>query len=140
MSDKKPFFTTRAPKPKGPYAQAVAHRGVLYISGQVPLDPESGSVVRGTIEEETDAVLRSLQAIVEDAGSGMKDVLKTTCYLADLNDFERFNKIYKNYFFGDPPARTTLEVSALPLNVQVEIDAVVALPDKEQKFSGTKAR
>lgn len=133
MTGKKIIFSNRAPQPKGPYSQAVSHRGVLYISGQIPVDTRTGKVVRGSIEEETDAVLRCLQAIIEDAGAGMEDVLKTTCYLADLGDFDRFNRVYKNYFFKDPPARTTVQAGALPLNVQIEIDAVAALPYQVQR-------
>ncbi len=127
MAAKKIFYSAKAPKPKGPYSQAVIHNGLLYISGQVPMDPETGLIVRGTIEEETGAVLNNVRIIVEEAGASMKDVLKVICYLADIGDFDRFNNVYKEYFRQDPPARTTLQAGKLPLNVQVEIDAIVAL-------------
>jgi len=133
MTDKKIFYTGKSPKPKGPYSQAVIYNGLLYISGQIPVDPETGLLFRGTIEEETEAVLSNIKIIVEEAGARMEDVLKVTCYLADLNDFERFNSVYKNYFLQDPPARTTIQAGALPLNVQVEVDAVVALEKVESR-------
>ncbi|MFV1977203.1 MAG: RidA family protein [Candidatus Scalindua sp.] len=127
MTAKKIFYSDKVPKPKGPYSQAVIHNGLLYISGQVPVDPETGLIIRGTIEEETGAVLNNVRIIVEEAGAGMKDVLKVTCYLADLDDFDRFNNVYKEYFRQDPPARTTLQAGRLPLNVKVGVDAIVAL-------------
>jgi 2-iminobutanoate/2-iminopropanoate deaminase len=128
MARKKIFYSKKAPMPKGPYSQAVSHNGVLYISGQVPVDLESGLMVRGTIEEETETVLSNIKRIVEEAGAGMEDVLKVTCYLSDLNDFERFNTVFKSYFSHDPPARSTIQAGGLPMNVQVELDAIVALP------------
>lgn len=129
MSEKKIFCPNKAPKPKGPYSQAVIHNGLLYISGQVPVDPETGIIVRGTIEEETKVVLNNIKALVESAGASMKDVLKVTCYLADIDDFRRFNDVYKEYFKDEPPARTTIQAGKLPLDVQVEIDAIVALKE-----------
>jgi 2-iminobutanoate/2-iminopropanoate deaminase len=130
MAGKKIIYSKKAPKPKGPYSQAVSHNGVLYLSGQIPIDLETGMIVRGTIEEEARAVLNNIKHIVEEAGAGMEDILKVTCYLADLNDFERFNNVYKKYFLQDPPARTTLQAGGLPMNVQVELDAIVSLPSK----------
>ncbi len=128
MADKEIFYSGKAPKPKGSYSQAVIYNGLLYISGQVPLDPETGLIIRSTIEEETEAVLNNIKIIIEEAGADMKDVLKVTCYLADMDDFSRFNNVYKEYFQQDPPARTTLQAGRLPLDVQVEIEAIVALP------------
>jgi len=127
MSGKKVFCSDKAPKPKGPYSQAVIHNGLLYISGQIPVNPETGMILRGTIEEEAEMVLNNIKAIIEDAGAGMKDTLKVTCYLAEMDDLERFNNVYKEYFREEPPARTIIEAKRLPLNVQVEIDAIVAL-------------
>ena len=100
------------------------------MSGQIPVDPSSGSLVHGTIEEETEVVINNLKIIVEEAGSGLKDVLKITCYLADMEDFSRFNEVYKKYFQDFPPARSTIQAGRLPLDVQIEIDAIVALPIK----------
>lgn len=129
---KKIFHSDKTPRPKGPYSQAVIHSGILYISGQVPVNPETGIIIRGTIEEETRAVLDNIKTIVEEAGADMKDVLKVTCYLADIDNFERFNNVYKEYFKEEPPARSTLQAGRLPLDVQVEIDAIVALPSLEK--------
>lgn len=130
MDGKKVFSSARAPKPKGPYSQAVIHNGLLYISGQIPLDFETGLIIRGTIEDETDAVLKNIQIIVEDAGATMKDVLRTTCFLADIDDFQRFNSVFRKYFSDEPPARSTIQAGRLPMDVDVEIDAIVALPKK----------
>jgi len=129
MAGKEIFYTYKAPEPKGPYSQAVIHNGVMYLSGQIPLDP-AGVPVRGTIEEETAAVLENIKIIVEEAGARLEDVLKVTVYLADMEDFKRFNDVYKNYFPENPPARTSIQAGKLPLDVQIEIDAIVALPDK----------
>ena len=132
MAGKMIFHTDRAPEPKGPYSQAVIHNGLLYISGQVPVDPASGELLRGTIEEESEMVLNNIKIIVEEAGAGLKDVIRVTCYLADMADFGRFNNIYKTFFEQEPPARTALQAGRLPLDVQVEVDAVVALPLKNR--------
>jgi 2-iminobutanoate/2-iminopropanoate deaminase len=128
MANKKIFCSDRAPKPKGPYSQAVIHNGLLYISGQIPIDPSSGSLVRASIEEETEIVISNIKIIVEDAGASMDGIIKTTCYLADMEDFARFNSVYEKHFIKDPPARTTFQAGRLPLDVQVEMDAIVALP------------
>jgi 2-iminobutanoate/2-iminopropanoate deaminase len=131
VAEKKLFYSDKAPKPKGPYSQAVIHDGLLYLSGQIPVDTETGQLVRGTIEEETGAVLNNVRIIAEEAGAGLADVVKVTCYLADMDDFARFNDVYAKYFPEDPPARTTIQAGRLPLDVQVEVDAVVALPEKK---------
>lgn len=134
MAGKKVFYTNNAPEPKGPYSQAVIHDGLLYISGQIPVDPATGELVRGTIEEETEAVLNNIKIITEDAGASMDGVLKLTCYLADIHDFPRFNEVYEKYFAQYPPARTTFQAGRLPLDVQVEIDAIVALPSRKPRY------
>jgi len=131
VAEKKVFYTDRAPKPKGPYSQAVIHNGLLYLSGQIPVDPGTGQLVRGTVEEETGAVLDNVRIIAEEAGAGLEDVIKVTCYLADMEDFARFNGVYAKYFQENPPARTTIQAGRLPLDVQVEVDAVIALPSKK---------
>lgn len=128
MAAKEIFYTEMAPKPKGPYSQAVIHNSVLYLSGQVPVVPETGALIRGTIEEETEAVLNNVRIIVEEAGASLEDVIRVTCYLADLNDFDRFNRVYETFFSQFPPARTTFQAGRLPFDVQVEVDATVALP------------
>jgi len=133
MADKKIFLTVKAPKPVGPYSQAVIHNGVMYVSGQIPLDPQTGQLVRGTIEDETEAALNNLRAIVEDAGATMEDVLRVSCYLVDMADFPRFNAVYAGYFTANPPARSTFQAAQLPLDVQVEVDAIVAVPEKKNQ-------
>jgi len=133
MADKKIIFTEKAPKPVGPYSQAVLHEGILYVSGQIPLDADSGELVRGTIEEETKAAMNNLKAIIEEAGATMEDVLRLSCYLADIEDFPRFNSVYAGYFTQNPPARSTFQAAKLPLDVQVEVDAVVAIPQEKMK-------
>lgn len=119
------FLTENAPQPKGPYSQAVIHNGILYISGQIPIEPKTNQVIHGTIEEETETVLKNLKAIIEDAGYTIEDVIKVTCYLTDINEFPKFNEIYKKYFTEKPPARSTVQVSDLVLGVKVEVDAIV---------------
>ncbi len=131
MTAKKIFCSDKAPEPKGPYSQAVIYSGLLYLSGQIPLNPETGLVVAGGIEEQAESVLNNIKVIVEDAGARMEDVLKVACYLVDIADFERFNNVYKKYFTQNPPARTTIQAARLPLDAQIEIDAIAALPIKK---------
>jgi 2-iminobutanoate/2-iminopropanoate deaminase len=133
MAVKRVFHSNKAPEPKGPYSQGVINNGLLYISGQIPIDMESGSIVRATIEEETEAVLNNIRTIVEEAGAKMDDVLKVTCYLADIEDFPRFNEAYGKYFPKFPPARTAFQAGKLPMDVQIEMDAIVALPFKRRR-------
>lgn len=125
---KKIFYTENAPTPRGPYSQAVIHNGLLYISGQGPVDPETGTILRGTIEEETEITLNNIKTIIEEAGASLKDAIKVTCYLADMDDFGRFNEVYKKYFTDEPPARSTIQAGRLPMDIQIEMDAIVALP------------
>jgi len=127
MADKQIFFSEKAPKPKGPYSQAVIHNGLLYLSGQVPVDTVTGLMVRGTLEEETETVLNNIKIIAEEAGAGMEDVLKVSCYLSDIEDYAMFNNVYQKYFIENPPARTVIQAGKLPMDVQIEIDAIVAL-------------
>ncbi len=127
MADKQIFFSERAPKPKGPYSQAVIHNGLLYLSGQLPVDTVTGLMVKGTLEEETETVLNNIKIIAEEAGAGMEDVLKVSCYLADIEDYAMFNNVYQKYFIENPPARTVIQAGKLPMDVQIEIDAIVAL-------------
>jgi 2-iminobutanoate/2-iminopropanoate deaminase len=137
VAEKKIFYTDKAPKPKGPYSQAIIHNGLLYLSGQIPVDPATGQLVRGTVEEETGAVLNNIRIIAGEAGAGLEDVLKVTCYLSDMDDFARFNDVYRKFFQDDPPARTTIQAGKLPLDVQIEIDAIVALPSKSKAPQNT---
>lgn len=119
--------TDRAPRAIGPYSQGVACSGLLFLSGQVPLDPATGELVRGTVREEVARVLENLKAVLEAAGSGLDRVLKTTVYLTDLADFEAMNGEYARYFGSNRPARSTVQVAGLPRGARVEVDAIAML-------------
>jgi 2-iminobutanoate/2-iminopropanoate deaminase len=114
----------------GPYSQAVAHEGLLFVSGQIALDPEGGEMVPGGVEAEALQVIANLRAILEEAGTSLGRVLRATVYVTDLSHFALVNAVYARHFTGDPPpARATVQVAALPLGAQVEIDAIAALGD-----------
>jgi 2-iminobutanoate/2-iminopropanoate deaminase len=116
-----------APAPIGPYSQATIINGTMYVSGQIALDPKSGDLVNGDIEEETHQVMKNLFAILQEAGMGFDNVLKCTIFVKDLNNFGKINEVYGNYFTTNPPARETVEVSRLPKDVNVEISCIAAL-------------
>ena len=116
--------TQKAPKAVGPYSQAIRFANLLFVSGQIALDPKSGEIVRGEIEVQTKQVLENLKAIVEASGMGLEDILKCTCFLQDMEHFARFNSVYSTYFADVLPARETVEVSRLPKDVLVEISAI----------------
>ena len=117
------IHTDDAPAAIGPYSQAVLVGNMLYTSGSMALTPE-GTLVEGGISEQTHQVFRNLQAILSAAGSSFKQVVKATCYLKDMNDFKAFNEVYASYFPDQKPARTTVEVARLPMDVLVEIDLI----------------
>ncbi|MFC1938764.1 RidA family protein [Chloroflexota bacterium] len=123
--EKEVFNTSKAPQPKGPYSQAIIHNEILYVSGQGPVDAATGSIVRGNIEEEARVTINNLKSIIEEAGYVMNDVLKVTCYLSNMDDFDGFNNVYGEYFPDVPPARTTVQAGRLPMDIKVEIDAIV---------------
>ena len=117
--------TDAAPAPVGPYSQAIQLGDLIFVSGQIPLDPKTGEIVSGEIEEQTRQVLRNLKAVLEAADSDLSRVVKATVYLTDMSLFPRINAVYAEAFDADPaPARATVEVSALPLGAHVEIDAI----------------
>lgn len=122
---KKIIATEHAPAAIGPYSQAVEAAGTLYVSGQLPIDPETGEM-KSSIEEQTERSLKNIQAIVEAAGFSMKDVVKTTVLLQDISDFGVVNDIYAKYFREECPARACYQVAALPKSALVEIEAVAA--------------
>lgn len=122
--------TKRAPEAIGPYSQAVKASGLIFASGQIPIDPATGQFVAGGIREQTEQVLRNLSAVLEAAGSGLDRVVKTTVFLADMNEFAAMNEVYGRYFEGDVPARATVEAARLPRDARVEIEAI-ALAGKE---------
>lgn len=117
--------TSNAPKAIGPYSQAVLAGGFIFCSGQIPIDPQSGQLVgAGDVREETHRVMKNLEAVLRAAGASFDQVVKTTIYLADLGNFAAVNDVYATYFSSSPPARVTVQVSALPRGAQVEIDAI----------------
>ena len=116
--------TSSAPSAVGPYSQAIATDELVFCSGQVGLDPMSGELVGGGVEAETERALKNLEAVLDAAGCSLGDVLKTTCFLADIADFATFNGIYARFFPDPPPARSTFQVAALPKGARVEIEAV----------------
>jgi 2-iminobutanoate/2-iminopropanoate deaminase len=120
--------TEKAPAAIGPYSQAVAIGNLVYTSGQIPIDPASGAVSGATIAEQTEAVLQNLAAVLEAAGSSLSAVIKTTCFIRDMAAFGQFNEVYAKHFSGDTkPARSCVEVSALPKGVLVEVEAVAEI-------------
>ena len=118
------IHSTNAPAPIGPYSQAVLANGVLYVSGQIALDPQSGNLVGTDIESETHQVMQNLQAILQQAGFGFAEVVKCSIFVKDLNNFNRINSVYGSYFTQQAPARETVEVSRLPKDVNVEISCI----------------
>lgn len=116
--------TDRAPRAIGPYSQAVCAAGLVWVSGQIPLDPETGAMVKGDTAAQARRVLENMRGVLEAAGASLEGVLKTTIYLADLADFESVNAVYAEFFPTAPPARACVEVSRMPKGARVEIDAV----------------
>ena len=131
MSDNnfpRPITTEKAPAAIGPYSQAIAVNGLLFVSGQLPLDPETGEMVAGTIEDKAHQVMKNIKAIAEGAGTDLARVVKTTIFLKDMGNFAAVNTVYDGYFESAPPARSTIQVAGLPKDADVEIEAVVQLP------------
>ncbi|MDQ0105647.1 2-iminobutanoate/2-iminopropanoate deaminase [Chitinophaga terrae (ex Kim and Jung 2007)] len=122
--EKKIINTTNAPAPIGPYNQSVLAGNTLYVSGQIPIDPATGNLVETGIEAATHQVMKNLQAILEAAGMGFGDVVKTTIFLTDMKTFPQVNEVYGTYFTSDFPARETVQVAALPKGVNVEISVI----------------
>lgn len=120
--------TPHAPAAIGPYSQAVKAGHFLFVSGQLPIDPKTGKLVDGDIGKQTEQVMNNLRAICESAGASLADVVKTTLYLRDLGQFKTVNEAYGRYFTENPPARATVEVSSLPLDAALEIEATVFIP------------
>lgn len=122
---KEAVFTERAPRPIGPYSQAIKLGDLLFVSGQIPIDPATNEVVKGGIKEQTERVLENVRAILEAANMTLDDVVMALVYLSDMADFPQFNEVYSRYFKERPPARVTVAVKSLPRDVKVEI-AVIA--------------
>lgn len=121
--------TKQAPDAIGPYSQAVIANGFVFTSGQIPIDPATGQFVPGGIAEQTQQVLKNLKAVLEAAGTDLQQVVKTTVYLADMQDFTAMNEVYATFFGAEPPSRSTVQAAGLPRDARVEID-VVALAGK----------
>jgi 2-iminobutanoate/2-iminopropanoate deaminase len=121
---KDPVQTGDAPRAIGPYSQAIKANGLVFVSGQIPLDPATMQVVEGGVREQTERVMKNIRAVLEAAGSSLDRVVKTTVFLADLGDFGEMNEVYGSFFSEAPPARSTVEVARLPRDVRVEIDAI----------------
>ena len=116
--------TSQAPEAVGAYSQAISSNGLVFCSGQVAIDPETGELVQGSVADQTRRALENLSMVLEAAGSALPHVLKVTAYLADMNDFPEFNEAYARFFSNDPPARATVGVSGLPKGALVEIECV----------------
>ena len=129
---KKPIFSSEAPAAIGPYSQAMRSGHFLFCSGQIPLDPESGELVSGDIATQTRRVLDNIGAILRIEGLTFDNVVKTTIFLTNLGDFQMVNEIYGSYFKHDPPARSTVQISALPRGANVEIEVIAAAAEADQ--------
>jgi 2-iminobutanoate/2-iminopropanoate deaminase len=121
------ILSKSAPAPVGPYSQAIRHAGVVYLSGQIPLDPATGKLVGDDIEAQTERVLENLRAVLSEAGSGFPQLLRVSVFLIDMREFPRFNAVYARILGDARPARSTVQVAALPLGARIEIDAIAAV-------------
>ena len=121
---KKIINTTKAPAALGPYSQAIEANGMLFVSGQVPIDPTTSKIVEGGISEQTEQVMKNISAILEEAGYSFSDVIKSTCLLSDMANFAAMNAVYGKYYPENPPARAAFAVKELPLSVMVEIETI----------------
>ena len=124
---KKTVHTDKAPAALGPYSQGVVSGNLLFVSGQLAIDPESGKLIQADIASQTTRILRNIEAIARQAGTGLAQVVKTTIFLKDLGDFGAVNEAYGRFFQDNPPARSTVQVAALPLEADIEIEAIIAL-------------
>ncbi len=124
MEKKIAFQTDKAAILGGPYPQATIHNGLIFLSGQGAVNPQTNQVIPGTIEEETELALENIRIILEEAGSSLNNLLQVRVYLVDIREYGRFNEVYKRYFQKDLPARTCIQASKLPFDIRVEIDAI----------------
>lgn len=123
--------TNNSPAAIGPYSQAIRFNELVFVSGQIPIDPESGKVIKGNIKEQTKQVLENLKNILQAGGSSLPNVLRTTIFLSDMDDYAMVNETYAQYFESSPPARSTVQVSRLPRDVHIEIDAIAYATNQE---------
>lgn len=124
----KKIYTKSAPEAVGPYSQAVISNGFIFLSGQIGVDPITGELSGATVEAQAEQVIKNLTSVLDEGGSSLNKVVKTTCFLKNINDFQKFNDIYAKYFTHNP-ARATVEVSGLPKNALVEIEAIAEIPN-----------
>jgi 2-iminobutanoate/2-iminopropanoate deaminase len=124
---KKVIQTEKAPKAIGPYSQAIQAGNFLFLSGQIPLDPKTGELVKGDIRQQTQQVLENIKGVLESQKLGMEDVVKVTIFLKDIGNFNQVNEVYATYFPSSPPARSTLEVAKLPRDADIEIEAIAVI-------------
>lgn len=123
---KKVIYTSNAPEAIGPYSQAIECNGILYTSGQIPVNPQTGEISGETIETQAEQVMKNISAVLEEAGTEFEKVIKTTCFLADMNDFASFNEVYAKYFTGKP-ARSCVAVKTLPKHVLCEVEVIAEI-------------
>ncbi len=121
--------TSNAPAAVGPYSQAIKVGQFLFMSGQIPLDPKTGEIVGTTPEEQTVQALDNIKAVLESQNASMKDIVKTTVFMVDLNKFAQVNEVYQKYFNEAPPSRSCVEISALPKGALIEVEAIAVLPE-----------
>ena len=124
MAIKEVLHSDLAPAAVGPYSQAVAANSMIFTSGQIPINPKTGKIEAATIEEQTEQVMQNLHYVLAQGGVAFDRVIKTTCFLADMNDFAAFNSVYSKYFPENPPARSCVQVAKLPLDAKVEVEVV----------------
>lgn len=140
---KKAVEAADAPKAIGPYSQAIIANGFVFTAGQIGSDPKTGQLVEGGIEEQTEQVLKNIAAVLKASGSSMQDVVKTTVFLADINDFAKMNEIYARHFAAPFPARSTVQVARLPRDAKIEIEVVAVIKtesDSERKPAAKKKK
>jgi 2-iminobutanoate/2-iminopropanoate deaminase len=125
--NKKVIQAEKAPKAIGPYSQAIQAGNFLFLSGQIPLDPKTGELVKGDIRKQTQQVLENIKGILESQGLGMENVVKSTIFLKDIANFNQVNEVYATYFPSSPPARSTVEVAKLPRDADIEIEAIALI-------------
>jgi 2-iminobutanoate/2-iminopropanoate deaminase len=123
---KKVIKTDNAPKAIGPYSQAIEANGMLFISGQIPMDPKTGKLVPGGIKEQTEQVFKNIEAILIEAGYGFGDVMKSTCFLKEIADFQAMNEVYAKFYIEKQPARSAFAVKDLPMGASIEIETIAA--------------
>ena len=125
---KRVIQTEKGPRAIGPYSQAIQAGDFLFLSGQIPIDPKTGELIKGDIRQQTQQVLENMKGILESQKLGMEDVIKTTIFLKDMGNFSQVNEVYATYFATSPPARSTVEVARLPRDVDIEIEAIALIP------------